>query len=224
MRTIVLNGWAACPELWENSHFPRERLFSYIDQMDGLPEAELSRHGDAVLVGFSMGGSTALRMLLDRPDLVRGLVLVSTTPCMMERKDEGWRGMSERRLAALRMGTILSAEGDGSPIFDERELDRGLEYLRTTDIRSRLVEYSKRVAAGELPRIPVAVMQSERDGIVRPANAEFLMSVFPHAELTMVPGGEHSLPATIPDTVAKAVAECCAEAVRLFGEGGVNEA
>ncbi len=192
--------------------------------MDGLPEAELSRHGDAVLVGFSMGGSTALRMLLDRPDLVRGLVLVSTTPCMMERKDEGWRGMSERRLAALRMGTILSSEGDGSPIFDERELDRGLEYLRTTDIRSRLVEYSKRVAAGELPRIPVAVMQSERDGIVRPANAEFLMSVFPHAELTMVPGGEHSLPATIPDTVAKAVAECCAEAVRLFEERGANEA
>ena len=219
----MFNGWAAGPEIWERSRFHCERMFSYVDQLDGLPESELSRRGGAVLVGFSMGGSTALRMLLDRPDRVCGLVLVSATPCMMERKDEGWRGISERRLAALRLGTVLAIEGDRSPIFDERQLDRGLEYLRTTDLRARLVEYSKRVAAGETRRIPVSLFQSERDGIVRPANAEFLMSVFPHARLTMVPGGEHSLPAVVPDEIDKAVAECCEAAVRLFGEGGENE-
>ena len=210
MRTLVFNGWASGPEMWEAARFPRERVFSYVDQLDGLPEAEMERSGDAILVGFSMGGSTALRMLLGWPGKVRGLVLVSTTPCMMERKAEGWRAMSERRLAALRMGTLISIPEMhvASELFDEAQLDRGLEYLRSTDLRRRLLDFARGDAGRRFSSSPVEVVQSVRDGIVRPSNAEFLKSVFPQARVTMVPGGEHSLPATVPDLVARAVIGC----------------
>ena len=54
------------------------------------------------------------------------------------------------------------------------------------------------------------MFQSERDGIVRSANAVFLKSVFPQAEVTMVPGGEHALPIVVPEQIDAAVASVCA--------------
>ena len=55
--------------------------------------------------------------------------------------------------------------------------------------------------------VPVWIFQSERDGIVRPSNAEFLKRVFPQAKVTMVPGNEHVLPITVPELIDEAVEE-----------------
>ena len=86
MRCLVFNGWAAGPETWRLCTFPHDWVFDYVEQLDGLPEKMMAEFDEAVLVGFSMGGSTALRMLLKYPEKVRGLVLVSATPRMMEVK------------------------------------------------------------------------------------------------------------------------------------------
>ena len=46
--------------------FPRERVFGYVEQLDGEPERALEASPDgAVLVGWSMGGSGALRLALN---------------------------------------------------------------------------------------------------------------------------------------------------------------
>ena len=105
MRCLVFNGWAAGPEAWALCEFPHDWVFDYVEQLDGLPEAVMEDSDEVILVGFSMGGSTALRMFLKYPEKVKGMVLISTTPCMMEA--ENWKGMSERRLAALRLGTQM---------------------------------------------------------------------------------------------------------------------
>ena len=196
MKTLVFNGWAAGPETWALCDFPRDWTFDYIEQLDGLPEKVVDGSDDLLLVGFSMGGSTALRMLLRAPGKVRGLVLVSATPCMKRR--EGWCGMSDRRLDALRLGTALAFRNDPSPIYARENMERGLAYLDGTDLRADLL------ALGPTP-FPVVVFQSERDGIVRPENAAFLKSVFPQAEVVMVPGAEHVLPVTIPERISAAV-------------------
>ena len=195
MKTLVFNGWAAGPETWALCEFPHDWVFDYVEQLDGLPERVMEDSGEVVLVGFSMGGSTALMMWLEYPGKVKGLVLVSATPRMMEEKESGWKGMSERRLAALRLGTRMTFRDDPSPMYDERNMDRGLEYLRETDLREALLKSAHRT------EIPVIIFQSERDGIVRPNNAEFLKRVFPQAVVTMVPGSEHVLPIAVPELI-----------------------
>ena len=222
MRCLVFNGWAAGPETWRLCTFPHDWLFDYVEQLDGLPEKVMESFDEVVLVGFSMGGSTALRMLLKYPEKVKGLVLVSATPCMMEKRaGEGlpcrsgeeekngetvWKGMSERRLAALRLGTRMTFRDDPSPMYDERNMERGLEYLRETDLRGELLARGRETRDGRR-EMPVWIFQSERDGIVRPNNAEFLKRVFPQAQVTMVPGAEHVLPIIVPELIDAAVEE-----------------
>ena len=209
IRTLVFNGWAAGPEAWELCTFPHDWLFSYIEQLDGLPEKVIADFDDVLLVGFSMGGNYAARMLLKFPEKVRGLVLVSTSPRIMEDKADGWRGMSERRLAALKVGTELVFADDGSPIYAQENLVRGLEYLRTSDVRAPLRELMAGPHGAALRQIPVSVFQSEKDGIVRPSNAAFWSEVFPQAKVTMVPGNEHVLPIAVPEQIDRAVCSTC---------------
>ena len=203
MRCLVFNGWAAGPETWALCEFPHDWVFDYVEQLNGLPEKVMENSDEVLLVGFSMGGSTALRMWLRYPEKVKGLVLVSATPRMMEEKSSGWKGMSERRLAALRLGTQMMFRNDPSPMYDEKNMERGLDYLRETDLRVALLSHSSQES--HLSQLPVFIFQSERDGIVRPTNAEFLKKAFPQAEVTMVPGNEHVLPVTIPELIDKAV-------------------
>jgi pimeloyl-[acyl-carrier protein] methyl ester esterase len=216
----VLNGWAASEQAWDlcafmNSPAPNGEmpsLYSYIDQLDGRPEEAFENGGRFILVGWSMGGSSALRLACRYPEQVAGLILVAATPRMMEDREAGWRGMSPRRLEALRKGLELThgqgffgvPEGRPNPyMMDTPEnLDAGLDYLRQTDIRADLA----RVFGGGEGAFPVSILQSERDGIVRPENAAFLKTQFPHARVEMVPGAEHALPVAIPEAVDGAVA------------------
>lgn len=220
----VLNGWAASPEAWSLCRFAgrASRLFSYRDQLDGADSAALAAAHDVILVGWSMGGSSALRLYLAFPEKVRALVLIAATPRMMS--DENWPGMSPRRLAALEYG-LLATHGEGfmgltpgrpNPYWldDETQLKRGLAYLRTTDLRTALETRRDEVRAGLRPAIPVAIFQSERDGIVRASNAAYLKTIFPQATCTIVAGGEHALPVSIPSAIDAAVA-----AMEASGEG-----
>ena len=227
MRIVVLNGWAASPEAWSLCRSlcgnVGARVFSYVEQMDGEPERFMdSLDGRAVVVGWSMGGSGALRLALRSPEKIGALVLVAATPRMMEERPceseelsnaDGcvWRGMSERRLAALEAGLKMTngagffglPEGRPNPFMvdSEENLARGISYLRETDLRRRLVV----LAASGRADFPVHVFQSLRDGIVRPENAAFLARVFPQAVVEMVEGTEHALPVTIPERIDEAI-------------------
>lgn len=212
MRVFVLNGWAASVRAWSLCSFRREGVFSYVEQLDGLAERALAQcDGKALLVGWSMGGSFALKLAAEHPDKVAGLVLVAATPRMMEDKASGWKGMGERRLAAFEYAAkSLGGEGlfgppSGKPNPYEKDTDenlaRGLKYLEETDLRDAVAAF-----AAANPGLPVAIFQSEKDGIVRPGNALWLKSVFPQAVLEMVDGAEHALPITIPEKIDAAVA------------------
>ena len=211
MKSWVFNGWAASPDAWSLCRSLRgARIFSYIEQLDGVPEKELSDEAGFVLVGWSMGGSGALRLAMRNPEKIRGLVLVSATPRMMEERESGWRGMSERRLEALQRGLeMTNGEGffgipEGRPnpyAMDSAEnLGRGIGYLRDTDLRESL-----RSSFGGKEDFPVCIFQAEKDGIVRSSNAVFLKEVFPRADVVMVPGTEHALPVTVPELIDAAV-------------------
>ncbi|MBP3407059.1 MAG: alpha/beta hydrolase [Kiritimatiellae bacterium] len=218
VKIMVLNGWAASAHAWDLCAFMKESapdgtppiLFSYVDQLDGKPERMFENGGSFILVGWSMGGSSAMSLACRHPDQIAGLVLVAATPRMMEEKDSGWRGMSPRRLEALRKGLELTRgqgffgipEGKPNPYMqDEPEnLERGLKYLLETDLRAD-VERVFEAGCG----FPVYIFQSEQDGIVRRSNALWLKKVFSEAHLLMVEGGEHALPIMIPNQIDAAV-------------------
>ncbi len=253
---LILNGWASSPQAWDLCAFrsrPNVRLFSYVDQLDGLPEQLLGRpiednrryQGQAIggadcpqsayqepetknqeprtkfiLVGWSMGGSSALRLACRYPDRIAGLVLLAATPRMMREPESDWIGMNERRLEALRKGLeITRGEGffgvpEGKPnpyLVDAPEnLARGLKYLLENDTRADLEQVFRAAA----PKFPVFIFQSARDGIVRAENAAYLKTIFPQARLTLVPGAEHALPIEIPKEIDDAVDACLAVAAQ----------
>lgn len=213
---FVLNGWAASPHAWDLCQFRRTRLFNYVEQLDGEPEKALVNTERCILVGWSMGGSSALRLAVRWPEKIAGLVLLAATPRMMEEKETGWRGMSPRRLEALRYGLVMTRgegffgvpEGKPNPYLADEpaNLERGLKYLLETDVRAQL-------AARHQPlTVDIHIFQSEHDGIVRPENAAWLKNIFPQASVTMVPGTEHALPIFIPEKIDDAVDACLAVA------------
>ncbi len=216
---LVLNGWAASPDAWSLCRFRRDRLFSYVDQLNGLADEAMAEDGGrrAVLVGWSMGGTTALRLACMHPGRVAGLVLVATTPRMMEDRASGWKGMNERRLDALLRGLELTGgqglfgppEGLPNPYLMDSPADlrRGLDFLLAVDLRADLER-----AFGAGAPFPVFVFQSEYDGIVRSANAAYLKGLFPDARVSMAPGSEHALPIFIPKEIDDAVDACVAVA------------
>lgn len=209
-RVLVFNGWASSPQAWDLCTFARARLFSYVDQLAGEPEAYLAAHAPArfVFVGWSMGGSTALRLACRFPDRVAGLVLLAATPRMMADPETDWKGMTARRLSALEYGLRATQgagffgapEGVPNPYMmdTDENLAAGLAYLRETDLRAAL--------SSGAPRCGAYVFQSARDGIVRAENAAFLSRVFPQAVTEILPGAEHALPVTIPEKIDAAVA------------------
>ena len=219
---FVLNGWAASPHAWDLCGFMRPRgsaalphLFSYVEQLDGGPEKAMESVERCVLVGWSMGGSSALRLAARWPEKIAGLVLIAATPRMMEETESGWKGMSPRRLEALRYGLVMTKgmgvfgvpEGKPNPYLADEpaNLERGLKYLLETDVRADLERVFLGGARGSLP---VHIFQSERDGIVRAANADYLREIFPQAAVHLVPGTEHALPIFIPELIDEAVDTC----------------
>ena len=219
---VVLNGWAASPKAWSLCEFMRRpapdgrtpSLYSYVDQLDGLHEREFERGGRLVVVGWSMGGSSALRIACRYTDGIAGLVLLAATPRMMEDADAGWDGMSQRRLEVLRRGLELThgqglfgpPEGLPNPYMVDapENLERGLRYLRETDLRDDLERTFRNGC-----KFPVHIFQSDRDGIVRSPNARYLKRIFADAHVTMVDGGEHALPIHLPKAIDEAVRKTC---------------
>ena len=215
---MVLNGWAASMHAWDLCKFMDAagpdgippRVYSYVEQLDGLPDQAFAGGKRFVVVGWSMGGSSALRLACIHPGQIAGLVLIAATPRMMEDREAGWKGMSQLRLDALRKGLELTRgqgffgvpEGLPNPyMMDEPvNLERGLSYLLEADLRAQLES-----AFGGGCGFPVHIFHSEHDGIVRSENAAYLKSVFPDAAVTIVPGGEHALPIRVPELIDMAV-------------------
>ena len=235
---FVLNGWASSTHAWDLCRFMRTRLFGYVEQLDGEPERAMESVERCVLVGWSMGGSSALRLAARWPEKIAGLVLVAATPRMMEDKATGWKGMSPRRLEALRYGLVMTQgvgmfgvpEGKPNPYLLDApaNLERGLKYLLETDLRADLERVFQRGCfeqqSGQQAHnnkmcarrsLAVHIFQSEHDGVVRAANADYLKEIFPQATVHIVPGTEHALPIFIPELIDEAVDSC----IRLAAAG-----
>lgn len=190
---MVLNGWAASEAAWEKCEFRRERIYSYRDHLSGATQQAFdSMRGSVAIVAWSMGVSVALELALRNPSKIRALVLLAGTPCMMQAPN--WKGMSPRRMEALKIGLkwTLSGTDEEARAYEadtDENLDAGLAYLVRTDLRDKLMANRDKLA-----HIRVVIMQAARDPIVRMENAQFLESLFKNPYCEMLDIAQHALP------------------------------
>jgi pimeloyl-[acyl-carrier protein] methyl ester esterase len=176
-----------------------------------------------VVAGWSLGAQVALAWARARPQQVERLVLLSATPCFVQRDD--WPAAMAPcvfdafsdavridPVAALRRFVSLQVEGDAaakrvahalrsalsaSPAPQAQVLEGGLRILREADLRGVLGEIETRAL----------VLHGEHDRLVPPAAAEYLAHALPRAILALVPRAAHAPFAADPAGVGRRVLE-----------------
>jgi 2-succinyl-6-hydroxy-2,4-cyclohexadiene-1-carboxylate synthase len=126
VRMVLVPGFTQTAAAWDpvRAHLPGEIETAPVDVPTGLGFVETAAAigdaaGVAIYVGYSMGGRLCLRLALDRPDVVRGLVLLSASPGIADDAERAARREADEKLAR-------EVERDGVDAFLERWLRQPL--------------------------------------------------------------------------------------------------
>jgi len=178
--------------------------------------------GRAIYVGYSMGGRLCLRLAIDRPELVRGLVLVSASPGIGDRRERAARADADEELAER-------VERDGVDAFLSYWLAQPMFRTVPTDApglddRRRLApDYVaaclRRLGAGvmepmwgDLPQLtmPVLLVTGTLDDKYTDIALRMLDAMRPSVTHVQLAGG-HALPLEQPTELGGVIAEFAAE-------------
>jgi 2-succinyl-6-hydroxy-2,4-cyclohexadiene-1-carboxylate synthase len=103
---VLVPGFTQTAASWDPvvAHLPPDLEATAVDVPTGLGSVETAaaigaQHGRAVYCGYSMGGRLCLRLALDRPDLVRGLVVLSASPGIADNAERMARREADEKLA-----------------------------------------------------------------------------------------------------------------------------
>lgn len=240
---ILLHGWGLNRAVWNSiaDTLARQWTLYLIDlpghgrstaqalhSIDAMADAlgdTLARHlsGPANVLGWSLGGQTALALAQRHPEMVSRLVLVGTTPCFVQQPD--WPHAMHpatledfaQRLQADFPGTIgsflalqaMNAPGsrdvvaalqmalhtEGQPAVGN--LATGLGILRDSDLRPVI----------ENIRQPALVIQGGRDMLTREPAARWLAQRLPQAEYLLIDDASHAPFLSHPERFHQAVTE-----------------
>lgn len=166
----------------------------------------LPAHAD--VLGWSLGGQVAMRLALDRPDMIRRLVLVGATPCFVNKPD--WEiGVPPRvfddfardvnldyQKTMLQNITLQCMNAKDArktiKIIREKFLERpaantqairhGLQVLVDTDLREEV---------GSL-RKPTLLIHGDRDNLAPVQAAHWMMQNLPAGFLRVMSGSAHA--------------------------------
>jgi 2-succinyl-6-hydroxy-2,4-cyclohexadiene-1-carboxylate synthase len=168
----------------------------------------------AVWVGYSMGGRLALRVALDRPDLVQRLVLLGGTAGLIDPAEREARRLVDETLASglERKGLDRFLTGWLSqPLFKRLPPEAaGLEERRTNTVEG-LASALRRLGTGAQEplwdrladlRIPVLLMAGEYDSKFVSIAFRLAAAIGDGAGLSFVPGAGHAAHLERPDRFA----------------------
>lgn len=177
--------------------------------------------GPTDLLGLSMGGYVALTVALDRPDLVRSLVLIGTgaggagrvsRPRHVVTAFSEAMGLPHEEFGRRTMPyTFAPGWTEANPERFERALAARLERPTAYESLEAHVAacYDFYAAARVVERIevPALVIHGDQDLIVPVENGRLLASRLPDARYVELPGRGHNLVLEEPDTIGGLVLE-----------------
>ena len=161
---LLLHGWATDSLVWQHQveEFSKEHKVVTIDlpshaEKDVWSEPTLKPAVEKLLqftvhdsqftgfigIGWSLGGQTLLETALNNPDLFKGIILVASSPCFVEKKDFQWgqpQGIAKRMLKDLKKDYTKTMERFYPLNFTKEE-------LASSDAEWFLEYYEKRCAA-----------------------------------------------------------------------------
>lgn len=233
---VLLHGWGLNAEIW---HCIREELASHFTlHLVDLPGFGRSRGfgamsldemaqqvldaapQNAVWLGWSLGGLVASQIALSRPDRVKALVTVASSPCFSAQ--DAWPGIKpevlagfqqqlsedfqrtvERFLALQTMGTETARKDARTlkqtvlslPMPEVEVLNGGLELLKTVDLRVPLASLT----------IPHLRIYGYLDGIVPRKVAPLLDDLWPNSQSMVVAKAAHAPFISHPDEFCSAL-------------------
>lgn len=221
---VFLHGWGMHSAVW---HPVIKRLSKHFTlHLVDLPGMGLSRPtepyhlhsiaekisemlpANADIVGWSLGGLVAMRIALDKPDLVRRLVLMSATPCFVNKRDWGagiaaeifnrfaqnvdadYHNTMTQFLTLQCMGAkdaratvkLLRKKFAERPVPTSQTLHKALNILLDTDLRTEV---------GRL-RKPTLLIHGDRDTLAPVQAAHWMMQNLPMGYLRVMAGASHA--------------------------------
>ncbi|HSI37566.1 MAG TPA: pimeloyl-ACP methyl ester esterase BioH [Methylotenera sp.] len=221
---VLLHGWGMHGAVWQPIVKRLSKHFTL--HLVDLPGMGLSRpiepfHLHAVaekvaemlpanadIVGWSLGGQVAMRIALDRPDMVRRLVLVGATPSFVNKDDwqvgispEIFRNFADNVNADYHntMTQFLTLQCMGSkdarstvkllrskfaerPVPTTQTLQKALNILLETDLRAEVANLRK----------PTLLVHGDRDTLAPVQAAHWMMQNLPHGYLRVMAGASHA--------------------------------
>jgi len=164
-----------------------------IDELDQVP-------GPLVLAGHSLGGAVALQVALARPDMVAGLVLVSTgarlpvPPEAIARIDDDF----EAECARLVEESWLHHEPDLIRRGTNSVISMGPDSLRADYLSAQGHDLRGRLGTVEVPAL---VVTGESDPLVPTWLSEELADELPGASVAVIAGTAHVPQLERPDII-----------------------
>lgn len=172
------------------------------------------------LVGMSIGGMAAVRLALQREDLLRSLVLIDTT-ADRETDDsvELYKGFQQRIQSEDGLDEQLAREVLPifyGPDFMAREPEvmeihvrRSMEMPTVSHVEGIRALVTRRSVVDRLAEIhlPTLVIHGEGDAAIPIAQAETLANGIAGAELVRIPDCGHTAPLEAPDLVNRVLVE-----------------
>ena len=155
-----------------------------------------------IIVGHSMGGSIALRLSMERPDIARAVVLVDSPPippaeplaAQIPALTTGFKSPTYKSLAAATMGTMFPPKSD--PSLKEEPVRAMLstpQHVMASAFFSSMTSHS-RLPMGDLPVPTLLVSASEVAW-----SLDDLKTRYPDLQVARVVGAGHFLQMEVPD-------------------------
>lgn len=193
------------PDLRNHGTSPWSPVHTYEAMADDIVAVLEERSpGPAALVGHSMGGKAAMLVALRRPDLVDRLVVVDVAPVAYESgfgayagamAEADLDGVTRRAEVDAQLASAVPAPGVRAFLLQNLVLDRdGARWrvnLPVLEAAMPTISGFPAVAAGTSYNGPALFVAGGRSDYVRREHADAVMTLFPRAEVAIVPEAGH---------------------------------
>jgi 2-succinyl-6-hydroxy-2,4-cyclohexadiene-1-carboxylate synthase len=173
--------------------------------------------GAGVYVGYSLGGRLCLRLALDRPDLVRGLVLVGASPGIADPGARAERRAADEALAAEieRVGVAAFLERWlAGPLFATLPAEAAGRADRLANTPEGLAYALRRLGTGAQEPLwdrlatlgpPTLLVAGALDTKFAAVARQMAAAIGPRARVALVPGAGHAVHLERPAELATLV-------------------